>query len=85
MDDMLLFITTATSHTFTHSVLQEGFTALYTAASLSSVSYALLGGENVLKRMTIIGVILSFRSMAQDCLKDVMSNKIYDNIKFIDG
>uniref|UniRef100_A0A8C2X1V6 NCK associated protein 1 like n=1 Tax=Cyclopterus lumpus TaxID=8103 RepID=A0A8C2X1V6_CYCLU len=33
-----------------------------------------LGGENVLKRMTIIGVILSFRLMAQECLKDVMSN-----------
>nr|XP_020476127.1 nck-associated protein 1-like isoform X1 [Monopterus albus]XP_020476199.1 nck-associated protein 1-like isoform X1 [Monopterus albus]XP_020476271.1 nck-associated protein 1-like isoform X1 [Monopterus albus] len=32
----------------------------------------LTGGENVLKRMTIIGVILSFRSMAQDCLKDVL-------------
>uniref|UniRef100_A0A8C2X697 NCK associated protein 1 like n=1 Tax=Cyclopterus lumpus TaxID=8103 RepID=A0A8C2X697_CYCLU len=30
--------------------------------------------ENVLKRMTIIGVILSFRLMAQECLKDVMSN-----------
>uniref|UniRef100_A0A7N9B0A5 NCK associated protein 1 like n=1 Tax=Mastacembelus armatus TaxID=205130 RepID=A0A7N9B0A5_9TELE len=28
--------------------------------------------ENVLKRMTIIGVILSFRSMAQDCLKDIL-------------
>lgn len=35
-----------------------------------------VGGENVLKRMTIIGVILSFRSMAQDCLKDVMSTNI---------
>uniref|UniRef100_A0A8C2Z184 NCK associated protein 1 like n=1 Tax=Cyclopterus lumpus TaxID=8103 RepID=A0A8C2Z184_CYCLU len=34
----------------------------------------LSGGENVLKRMTIIGVILSFRLMAQECLKDVMSN-----------
>uniref|UniRef100_A0A3Q2UIP2 NCK associated protein 1 like n=1 Tax=Fundulus heteroclitus TaxID=8078 RepID=A0A3Q2UIP2_FUNHE len=31
----------------------------------------LTGGENVLKRMTIIGVILSFRSMAMDCLKDM--------------
>ncbi|KAK1900779.1 Nck-associated protein 1-like [Dissostichus eleginoides] len=31
------------------------------------------GGENVLKRMTIIGVILSFRSMAQDSLKEVLN------------
>uniref|UniRef100_A0A8C7H424 NCK associated protein 1 like n=1 Tax=Oncorhynchus kisutch TaxID=8019 RepID=A0A8C7H424_ONCKI len=30
-----------------------------------------LPGENVLKRMTIIGVILSFRAMAQDTLEDV--------------
>ncbi|KAK6318722.1 hypothetical protein J4Q44_G00099330 [Coregonus suidteri] len=29
-------------------------------------------GENVLKRMTIIGVILSFRTMAQDTLEDIM-------------
>ena len=27
--------------------------------------------ENVLKRMTIVGVILSFRTMAQDALEDV--------------
>lgn len=33
----------------------------------------LSGGENVLKRMTIIGVILSFRSMAQECLKDILN------------
>ncbi|KAM3621969.1 uncharacterized protein V6R79_018401 [Siganus canaliculatus] len=32
----------------------------------------LSGGENVLKRMTIIGVILSFRAMAQDNLKDIL-------------
>lgn len=32
----------------------------------------LTGGENVLKRMTIIGVILSFRLMTQDCLKDIL-------------
>uniref|UniRef100_A0A8C8I583 Nck-associated protein 1-like n=1 Tax=Oncorhynchus tshawytscha TaxID=74940 RepID=A0A8C8I583_ONCTS len=31
-----------------------------------------LPGENVLKRMTIIGVILSFRAMAQDTLEDIM-------------
>ncbi|KAM4613658.1 nck-associated protein 1-like [Polymixia lowei] len=30
------------------------------------------GGENVLKRMTIIGVILSFRAMAQESLKDIL-------------
>ncbi|XP_035760322.1 nck-associated protein 1-like [Neolamprologus brichardi] len=30
------------------------------------------GGENVLKRMTIIGVILSFRAMVQECLKDIL-------------
>uniref|UniRef100_A0A7N6AFP5 NCK associated protein 1 like n=1 Tax=Anabas testudineus TaxID=64144 RepID=A0A7N6AFP5_ANATE len=33
----------------------------------------LTGGENVLKRMTIIGVILSFRAMAQDCLNDTLN------------
>ncbi|KAM7422883.1 hypothetical protein PAMA_010764 [Pampus argenteus] len=32
----------------------------------------LTGGENMLKRMTIIGVILSFRSMAQGCLNDIL-------------
>ncbi|XP_005740134.1 nck-associated protein 1-like [Pundamilia nyererei] len=32
----------------------------------------LTGGENVLKRMTIIGVILSFRAMVQECLKDIL-------------
>lgn len=31
------------------------------------------GSENLLKRMTIIGVILSFYAMAKDCLKDVTS------------
>ncbi|KAJ7999415.1 hypothetical protein DPEC_G00194200 [Dallia pectoralis] len=30
-------------------------------------------GENVLKRMTIVGVILSFRAMAQDTLEDIMN------------
>uniref|UniRef100_A0A8C4F049 NCK associated protein 1 like n=2 Tax=Dicentrarchus labrax TaxID=13489 RepID=A0A8C4F049_DICLA len=39
---------------------------------MANLKKRLTGGENVLKRMTIIGVILSFRSMAQDCLKDVM-------------
>uniref|UniRef100_A0A8C8A2T6 NCK associated protein 1 like n=1 Tax=Oryzias sinensis TaxID=183150 RepID=A0A8C8A2T6_9TELE len=34
----------------------------------------LTGGENVLKRMTIIGVILSFRAMTQDGLKEVLQN-----------
>uniref|UniRef100_A0A3B5B3D4 NCK associated protein 1 like n=1 Tax=Stegastes partitus TaxID=144197 RepID=A0A3B5B3D4_9TELE len=37
---------------------------------MSNLKRRLTGGENVLKRMTIIGVILSFRSMAQNCLKD---------------
>lgn len=37
-----------------------------------------------MKRMTIIGVILSFRLMAQDCLKDVMSNFFYNDIKLLD-
>uniref|UniRef100_A0AAV2M3B0 Uncharacterized protein n=1 Tax=Knipowitschia caucasica TaxID=637954 RepID=A0AAV2M3B0_KNICA len=32
----------------------------------------LTGGENMLKRMTIIGVILSFRSMTSDCLRDTL-------------
>uniref|UniRef100_A0A3B3ZHZ4 NCK associated protein 1 like n=1 Tax=Periophthalmus magnuspinnatus TaxID=409849 RepID=A0A3B3ZHZ4_9GOBI len=37
---------------------------------MASLKRRLTGGENMLKRMTIIGVILSFRSMAKDCLKD---------------
>ncbi|XP_022064354.1 nck-associated protein 1-like [Acanthochromis polyacanthus] len=39
---------------------------------MSNLKKRLTGGENVLKRMTIIGVILSFRSMAQSCLKDIL-------------
>uniref|UniRef100_A0A3B4UXM3 NCK associated protein 1 like n=1 Tax=Seriola dumerili TaxID=41447 RepID=A0A3B4UXM3_SERDU len=38
---------------------------------MTGLKKRLTGGENVLKRMTIIGVILSFKSMAQHCLKDV--------------
>ncbi|XP_041946705.1 nck-associated protein 1-like [Alosa sapidissima] len=39
---------------------------------MSSLQKRLTGCENVLKRMTIIGVILSFRAMAQNSLGDVM-------------
>ncbi|XP_035518339.1 nck-associated protein 1-like [Morone saxatilis] len=39
---------------------------------MTNLKKRLTGGENVLKRMTIIGVILTFRSMAQDCLKDIL-------------
>ncbi|KAL2091459.1 hypothetical protein ACEWY4_013722 [Coilia grayii] len=39
---------------------------------MSALQKRLTGCENVLKRMTIIGVILSFRAMAQDSLEDVM-------------
>ncbi|KAK5608775.1 Nck-associated protein 1-like [Crenichthys baileyi] len=39
---------------------------------MANLKKRLTGGENVLKRMTIIGVILSFRSMAMDCLKDIL-------------
>uniref|UniRef100_A0A8C5G2L1 NCK associated protein 1 like n=1 Tax=Gouania willdenowi TaxID=441366 RepID=A0A8C5G2L1_GOUWI len=39
---------------------------------MANLKKRLTGGENVLKRMTIIGVILSFRSMTQDCLKYVL-------------
>ncbi|KAM9409201.1 LOW QUALITY PROTEIN: nck-associated protein 1-like [Pholidichthys leucotaenia] len=39
---------------------------------MANLKKRLTGGENVLKRMTIIGVILSFRSMAMECLKDVL-------------
>ncbi|XP_061743100.1 nck-associated protein 1-like isoform X2 [Nerophis ophidion] len=41
------------------------------AEETSDLRRRLTGGENLLKRMTIIGVILSFRSMTQDCLKEV--------------
>ncbi|KAL6112208.1 nckap1l [Pungitius sinensis] len=40
---------------------------------MANLKKKLSGGENVMKRMTIIGVILSFRLMAQDCLKDIMN------------
>uniref|UniRef100_A0A3Q4GMY8 NCK associated protein 1 like n=1 Tax=Neolamprologus brichardi TaxID=32507 RepID=A0A3Q4GMY8_NEOBR len=43
-----------------------------TAVNSRCALYAPLGGENVLKRMTIIGVILSFRAMVQECLKDIL-------------
>ncbi|XP_038149173.1 nck-associated protein 1-like [Cyprinodon tularosa] len=39
---------------------------------MANLKKRLTGGENVLKRMTIIGVILSFRSMAMNCLKDIL-------------
>ncbi|XP_072308153.1 nck-associated protein 1-like [Eucyclogobius newberryi] len=39
---------------------------------MANLKRRLTGGENMLKRMTIIGVILSFRSMAKDCLKDTL-------------
>ncbi|XP_068598431.1 nck-associated protein 1-like [Brachionichthys hirsutus] len=39
---------------------------------MASLKKRLTGGENALKRMTIIGVILSFRSMTKDCLNDVL-------------
>nr|MBE5725893.1 HEM-protein [Cucujiformia] len=32
--------------------------------------------ENVLQRMTIVGVILSFRNLAQSCLTDVLEHRI---------
>ncbi|XP_060899181.1 nck-associated protein 1-like [Labrus mixtus] len=39
---------------------------------MANLKKRLTGGENVLKRMTIVGVILSFRAMAQDALKDIL-------------
>ncbi|XP_017264088.1 nck-associated protein 1-like [Kryptolebias marmoratus] len=39
---------------------------------MTNLKKRLTGGENALKRMTIIGVILSFRSMVQNCLKDIL-------------
>uniref|UniRef100_A0A4W5Q0U9 NCK associated protein 1 like n=1 Tax=Hucho hucho TaxID=62062 RepID=A0A4W5Q0U9_9TELE len=39
--------------------------------AMANLQKRLPAGENVLKRMTIIGVILSFRAMAQDTLEDV--------------
>uniref|UniRef100_A0A8C7H1W1 NCK associated protein 1 like n=1 Tax=Oncorhynchus kisutch TaxID=8019 RepID=A0A8C7H1W1_ONCKI len=40
--------------------------------AMANLQKRLPAGENVLKRMTIIGVILSFRAMAQDTLEDIM-------------
>ncbi|XP_077428322.1 nck-associated protein 1-like isoform X1 [Vanacampus margaritifer] len=42
------------------------------AEVMANLKKRLTGGENLLKRMTIIGVILSFRSMAQESLNEVM-------------
>ncbi|TRY86597.1 hypothetical protein DNTS_018583 [Danionella cerebrum] len=39
---------------------------------MSALQKKLSGSENVLKRLTIIGVILSFRSMIQEALEEVM-------------
>uniref|UniRef100_UPI003AAFF040 nck-associated protein 1-like isoform X1 n=1 Tax=Centroberyx gerrardi TaxID=166262 RepID=UPI003AAFF040 len=39
---------------------------------MDNLKRRLSGGENVLKRMTIIGVILSFRAMTQEGLKDIL-------------
>uniref|UniRef100_A0A8C2EA71 NCK associated protein 1 like n=1 Tax=Cyprinus carpio TaxID=7962 RepID=A0A8C2EA71_CYPCA len=39
--------------------------------AMSDLQKKLTGSENVLKRMTIVGVILSFRSMIQDALEEV--------------
>ncbi|XP_027713854.1 nck-associated protein 1-like [Vombatus ursinus] len=41
---------------------------------MASLMPQLTGAENVLKRMTIIGVILSFRAMAQEGLREVFSS-----------
>uniref|UniRef100_A0A673WF52 NCK associated protein 1 like n=1 Tax=Salmo trutta TaxID=8032 RepID=A0A673WF52_SALTR len=38
--------------------------------AMANLQKRLPAGENVLKRMTIVGVILSFRAMAQDTLED---------------
>ncbi|KAI7812369.1 nck-associated protein 1-like, partial [Triplophysa rosa] len=40
--------------------------------AMSILHKKLTGCENVLKRMTIVGVILSFRSMVQDALEEIM-------------
>ncbi|XP_077459240.1 nck-associated protein 1-like [Stigmatopora argus] len=42
------------------------------AEEMAYLKKRLTGGENLLKRMTIIGVILSFRNMVQDCLNEVL-------------
>ncbi|KAF3826160.1 hypothetical protein GH733_006274 [Mirounga leonina] len=41
---------------------------------MASLLPQLIGADNVLKRMTIIGVILTFRSMAQEGLREVFSS-----------
>ncbi|XP_036064892.1 nck-associated protein 1-like isoform X1 [Onychomys torridus] len=41
---------------------------------MASLLPQLMGAENVLKRMTIIGVILNFRAMAQEGLQEVFSS-----------
>ncbi|XP_024916015.1 nck-associated protein 1-like isoform X3 [Cynoglossus semilaevis] len=39
---------------------------------MANLKKRLTGSENVLKRMTIIGVILSFKSMALECLSNIL-------------
>ncbi|XP_062326521.1 nck-associated protein 1-like [Osmerus eperlanus] len=43
--------------------------------AMANLQKRLPASENVLKRMTIVGVILSFRTMAQDALEDVMNQR----------
>lgn len=68
---------TAANSTFDCVIVIEGcaLEALHAPVSAEVLKrdhvHALPGGENVLKRMTIVGVILSFRSMTQECLKEV--------------
>lgn len=45
---------------------------LYCIVMYCDVVY--IGCENVLKRLTIIGVILSFRTMAQEALEEVRND-----------
>ncbi|XP_067880679.1 nck-associated protein 1-like [Heterodontus francisci] len=48
---------------------------------MAQTAKRLNSSDNVLKRMIIIGVILNFRSMAQEALQDVL----YDHIPFLMG
>lgn len=45
--------------------------------AMSELQKKLTGCENVLKRMTIVGVILSFRTMVQDALEEIMDKHCY--------
>ncbi|XP_060677133.1 nck-associated protein 1-like [Hemiscyllium ocellatum] len=57
-------------------ILAQVKSSLYKPEVMTHHAKRLTASENVLKRMTIIGVILNFRAMAQEALRGVLSSRI---------